>query len=109
MSEILTAAGGTLWITRMGSDGNDETVASIGFRNTDGAVKTFNHARRVFAGVEQGPEALVAGDLILTLLDEYGDAADDDPLRIPASQADWFLDEWLKVPRSWRAKEDAKC
>lgn len=94
-------AGGFLWITRMLSAGEDAEVATIGYTG-DGAEETISHARRVLAGAPQGSEDLEPGDLIVALLDANGDT-DGDPLRVPSAQADWFLDEWLKVPDGWRS------
>lgn len=93
-----------LWITRMDAAGeNDEDVASIGFGG-EGARETLDHIRRVFRNAEQGADALAPGDLVVTLLIDGGDtSADDvDPFRIPAAQAEWFLNDWLKVPPAWR-------
>jgi hypothetical protein len=99
-----------LWITRMdGAGENDSEVCTLGY-DGDGARETFQHACRVIRS-PQGSDHLKAGDLVVTLLVDGGDnSADDvDPLRVPAAQADWFLDEWLKVPKAWRSDKGRKA
>lgn len=103
MAEAVNATkivGGFLWITRMLSGGEDVEVATIGYTG-DGAARTISHARRVLIDAPQRSEDLERGDLMVQLLDANGDSVED-PLRVPRAQADWFLDEWLKVPDEWR-------
>lgn len=103
--ERTETAEAVLWITRMMDDGNDQEVASVGYTPRAVALNTFNHARRVLGrDCDLGSEALRAGDLLVTVLGNRGDGAEDDPvpLRVPAGRAEWFLDEWLKVPRASR-------
>lgn len=98
---------GELWITQMGHGGNDHVVVRIGYGG-GGAVETLQHARRVIRDT-QGPNALECGDLLVTLLDANGDTTDDDPLRVPAAQADWFLGMWLQVPAGWLATPEREA
>lgn len=93
--------GGELWITRMKQDGTDYDVVRMAYAD-NGAAEHFHHARRVFKNASQMPDDLRRGDLLVTLLDASGDITRDNPVRVPADQADWFLEEWLKVPEEWR-------
>lgn len=94
-------AGGELWITRMKQDGTDYDVVRMAYAD-NGAAEHLDHARRVFKSASQVPDDLRRGDLLVTLLEANGDLSRVNPLRVPADQADWFLEEWLNVPKEWR-------
>lgn len=95
-----------LWITQMVDGDNEAELARIGYRG-DGARRVFEHMKRLpqVRTYPQTGEALVEGDVIVTLLVNGGDdAADDDPIRIPWEGADWLVGTFLAVPANWLAR-----